>query len=61
MVLQTKVWAESVKAPVVNEPFSVVVAVSPPESEAFVPQANPRVPAFAPPVTVMFPFRVALV
>ena len=58
-MLQIKVNDEFVKAPVPKVPFSVVVAVSPPESDEFVPQAKPRTVALAPPVAVIFPFRVA--
>ncbi|MFA6095291.1 MAG: hypothetical protein WC767_00380 [Candidatus Paceibacterota bacterium] len=50
------------KVPVPNDPVSFdVVAVSPPESEAFVPQANPRTVALVPPVAVIFPFSTAVV
>ena len=59
MVLHTRVKDELVNAPVPNEPFSVVVAVSPPDSAEFVPQAKPLTVGLAPPVAVMFPFRVA--
>ena len=59
MVLQTRVRDEFVNAPVPKVPFSVVVAVSPPESVEAVPQAKPRTVALAPPVTVIFPFNVA--
>jgi len=61
VVLQVSVESDPVNAPVVKLPFSVVVAVSPPESPEFVPQANPRTVAFSPPVAVMFPLRVAAV
>ena len=59
MVLHTKVNEELVYAPVEKDPFSVVVAVSPPASAEFVPQANPRTVGSAPPVAVMFPLSVA--
>ena len=38
-----------------------MVAVSPPDNEATVPHAKPRTVGPAPPVAVMFPFRVAVV
>ena len=59
--MQVKLAIAPVNAPVPNEPPSEVVAVSPPESSVFVPHAKPRVVAFAPPVAVMLPFKVAVV
>jgi hypothetical protein len=52
---------DEVNAPVPVNPPPVVVAVSPPESEAFVPHAKPCWVALEPPVAVMFPLRVAVV
>ena len=46
------------KAPVPNEPLSVVVAMTVERSDA-VPYANPRTVGLAPPVAVMLPFKVA--
>ena len=59
MVPQVRDESEPVKAPVPKLPFSVVVAVSPPESAELVPQAKPRTVALAPPVAVILPFTVA--
>ena len=42
-----------------KEPESVVVPVSPPESVEFVPHANPRSVALAPPVSEIVPRSVA--
>ena len=61
MVSQTSVRDVSVNVPVLKEPFSVVVAVSPPDSAELLPQAKPRTVAFAPLVAVMLPFNVAAV
>lgn len=53
----------SVNAPVPNgwPTVSLVVAVSPPDNDEFVPHANPRTVTFDPPVAVMLPLRVAVV
>lgn len=59
MVLQVSVCDESVKAPALNVPLSVVVAVSPPERFRLVPQAKPRVVGLIPPVEVILPLKVA--
>jgi hypothetical protein len=48
-----------VYAPVPNDPDAVVVAITVERSEA-VPYEKPRVVAFAPPVAVIFPLRVAV-
>jgi hypothetical protein len=50
-----------VKLLILNVPFSVVVAVSPPERPEFVPQAKPRTVDVAPPLTVILPLRVAAI
>lgn len=49
------------KLPVLKEPKSDVVAVSPPEREEFVPYAKPRTVGFAPPTLDMLPLIVAVV
>src|ERR1039458_4640836 len=49
-----------VNVPTPNVPDSVVVAVSPPERDEFVPQAKPRMVEEALPSEVMFPFNVTV-
>jgi len=60
VVLQLNAIVDVANAPVPNEPFSVVVAVSPPERFALVPQAKPRTVGFGEPMDVMLPLRVAV-
>jgi hypothetical protein len=59
-VLQVKLVALPVYAPVPNEPLAEVVE-TPVAIEASVEYAKPRVVAFDPPVDVMLPLSVAVV